>query len=632
VNALIFLTVFPLCVAVLAALLPVGLHALRKTIGIIAAVVMSALSVYLLIAYHDAGPLYFTFDSPMVDWCMLGVELFIAVFVVVFSIRHKRYLPVVLVVVQSVIMFGFEFTSGRGIQVEHNLFIDMFSIIMALIIGIIGNAICLYGIGYMAEYQEHYPEIKDRRRFFFFMMYAFLGAMFGLVFSNNIMWFYFFWEITTILSPLLIGYRNDEESIKSMFRTLNMNLIGGLGFAVGIVTLYSGSHVMELDKMMQLDKALVLIPAVCIVFAGLEKSAQFPFSSWLTGAMVAPTPVSALLHSSTMVKAGVYAILRMSPMMKDTAAANMLMYMGGMTFLVTALIAISQSNGKKVLAYSTISNLGLIVACAGVSSPAALWSALLLIIFHAVSKPLLFLCVGVCEYKLNSRDIEDMDYLIMRVPKLAAAMMIGMAGMFLAPFGMIVGKFATLKAFLDQSPFMAMSIAYGSAATVFFWSKWMGKIMTIKYGVTQLMEHLISGWEKFVLAVFAAATLLVCLAFPLVSSRLVDPYVQSVFGTYPVPSTFTLSVIFGMLASLFIILPLGLYYYGHSSKEYKRVGTYFGGANIDELSFRGPMDRQLTAETRNYYLSRYFGEGVLFNIGVFISLILILIMFGVVIL
>ena len=175
--------------------------------------------------------------------------------------------------------------------------------------------------------------------------------------------------------------------------------------------------------MMQLDKALVLIPAVCIVFAGLEKSAQFPFSSWLTGAMVAPTPVSALLHSSTMVKAGVYAILRMSPMMKDTAAANMLMYMGGMTFLVTALIAISQSNGKKVLAYSTIGNLGLIVACAGVSSPAALWSALLLIIFHAVSKPLLFLCVGVCEYKLNSRDIEDMDYLIMRVPKLAFSAM-----------------------------------------------------------------------------------------------------------------------------------------------------------------------------------------------------------------
>ena len=104
VNVLIFLTVFPLCVAVLAALLPVGLHALRKTIGIIAAVVMSALSVYLLIAYHDAGPLYFTFDSPMVDWCMFGVELFIAVFVVVFSIRHKRYLPVVLVVLQSVIM------------------------------------------------------------------------------------------------------------------------------------------------------------------------------------------------------------------------------------------------------------------------------------------------------------------------------------------------------------------------------------------------------------------------------------------------------------------------------------------------------------------------------------------------
>ena len=161
----------------------------------------------------------------------------------------------------------------------------------------------------------------------------------------------------------------------------------------------------------------------------------------------------------------------------------MLMLIGGVSFLVTALIAISQSNAKKVLAYSTISNLGLIVACAGVNTYAAVWSALLLIIFHAVAKSLLFLCVGIIEYKLGSRDIEDMDYLIMRLPKLTAVMMIGMAGMFLAPFGMIISKFVTLKAFVDSNPGMAIILAYGSAATVFFWTKWMGKIMSIRHGV-----------------------------------------------------------------------------------------------------------------------------------------------------
>ena len=407
-------------------------------------------------------------------------------------------------------------------------------------------------------------------------MYLFLSAMFGIVFSNNLMWLFFFWEITTICSFLLIGYRNDKQSIESAFRALNMNLLGGVAFAVGIVYLYSSSHVMELDKLLQLDKGLVLLPAVCIAFAGLVKSAQFPFSSWLTGAMVAPTPVSALLHSSTMVKAGVYLILRVAPVMENTVAAKMLMLIGGVSFLVTALIAISQSNAKKVLAYSTISNLGLIVACAGINTDAAVWSALLLIIFHAVAKSLLFLCVGIIEYKLGSRDIEDMDYLIMRLPKLTAVMMIGMAGMFLAPFGMIISKFVTLKAFVDSNPGMAIILAYGSAATIFFWTKWMGKIMSIKHGVAEVVEHPVSRWEWITLGILAVATVAVCLTFPFISFHVIDPYLLEMFGKIPAVDTFNVLIIFVIMIGLLIILPLGLIYYAFVNKNYKRVGTYLG--------------------------------------------------------
>ena len=628
-GTLIFLVIFPLVIAVLAAVLPDAIYNLRRIIGVIAALVMSIIPIYLLVTYLDAGPAYFKLENPLIDICMLVVELFIAGLVVYISIRAKRYLPVLLVTVQSAIMFSFELTSGRGIQIEHSLFVDKFSIIMALIIGIIGSAICLYAIGYMTEYHEHYKELKNRRRSFFFMMYTFLAAMFGLVFSNNLLWVFFFWELTSILSPLLIGYRNDTPSIEALFRTLNMNLIGGVAFAIGIVFLYSSSHVMELDKMLHLNKSYVLLPAVCLALAGLEKSAQFPFSSWLTAAMVAPTPVSALLHSATMVKAGVYIILRVAPALVNTVAANMLMLVGGITFLVTALIAISQSNAKKVLAYSTISNLGLIVACAGVNNDTALWSALLLIIFHAVSKPLLFLCVGIVQYKFDSIDIEDMDYLIMRLPKLTAAMVIGMAGMFLAPFGMIIAKFGTLIAFIDKNPGMAIILAYGTAATVYFWTKWMGKVMTIKYGVTQYDEHLVSRWEKFSLALLAIATVAVSLAFPFISSRLVDPYVQTVFGKFPVIGTFNELIIFVMLVSLLIILPLGLIYYSYINKDYIRVGLYLGGANVDDIHFEGAMDQKQTADLKNYYLTKYFGEDVLVNIGVIISLTLIFIMFGV---
>jgi ech hydrogenase subunit A len=453
--------------------------------------------------------------------------------------------------------------------------------------------------------------------------------MFGIVFSNNLIWLYFSWEITTICSALLIGYRNDKPSIESLFRALKMNLLGGVVFAIGLVYLYTSSHTMELDKLIQLEKSYALLPAVCMAFAGLVKSAQFPFSSWLTGAMVAPTPVSALLHSSTMVKAGVYIILRVAPVMENTVAAKMLMLIGGVSFLITALIAISQSNAKKVLAYSTISNLGLIVACAGINTSAAMWSALLLIIFHAVAKSLLFLCVGIVEYKLESRDIEDMDYLIMRLPKLTAVMMIGMAGMFLAPFGMIISKFVTLKAFVDTNPGMAIILAYGSAATVFFWAKWMGKIMSIKHGVTEVVEHRVSRWEWITLYILAVSTVVVCLAFPLISSGIINPYLTELFGQIPAPDTFNVMIIFVIMLGLLILLPAGLFYFAFVNKNYKRVGTYLGGGNIDHITFEGAMASTQTIQLKNYYLEKYFGEDRLFMIGVLVSLTLVFVMFGV---
>ena len=330
-NTLIFLIIFPLFIAGLALIVPLG-NALRKIIGVVATVVLSMVPIYLLFTYIDSGPVYFHVESHVVNTLMFAVEILIAAFIVYISLKAKRYLPVVLVVIQSIIMIAFEIKSGGSMEIEHSLFVDKFSIIMALIVGIIGSAICLYAIGYIPEYHQHYKEIKERRKYFAFLIYLFLAAMFGIVFSNNLMWIFFFWEITTICSALLIGYRNDKQSVESMFRALNMNLLGGLVFAIGIVYLYTSSGVMELDKLIRLDQSYALLPAVCMAFAGLVKSAQFPFSSWLTGAMVAPTPVSALLHSSTMVKAGVYIILRVAPALENTVAAKMLMLIGGVRF------------------------------------------------------------------------------------------------------------------------------------------------------------------------------------------------------------------------------------------------------------------------------------------------------------
>ena len=128
-----------------------------------------------------------------------------------------------------------------------HIFSDNLTIVMCLIIGIVGCLICVYAMGYMKDYKEHHTEFKDRRSFFFAMLFVFLGAMFGLVFSNNLTWIYFFWEITSICSFLLIGYNQTEEAIKNSFKALWMNLLGGLGFAIAIVYCMLELHVADLQ-------------------------------------------------------------------------------------------------------------------------------------------------------------------------------------------------------------------------------------------------------------------------------------------------------------------------------------------------------------------------------------------------
>ncbi|HEY7747014.1 MAG TPA: proton-conducting transporter membrane subunit, partial [Desulfuromonadales bacterium] len=272
---LLFLILFPLAIALLALILPRGLI-IKKLIGVIANATLCIVPIWLLITNLDQGPAWFRLESRLIDAGMLLVEFAIAVFLLYLSYKAKRTLPALLVIAQSAIMFSLEVTAGHGIQVEHSLFVDMFSIIMALLIGIIGSAICLYAIGYMPEFHEHHKEVKDRRNTFGFLMYLFLAAMFGIVFSNSLLWLYFFWEITTVCSFLLIGYKDDKASRESAFRALNMNLLGGVVFAAGLLYLHSSSGIMELDKLLQLDQGMVLLPAVCLAFAGLVKSAQFP--------------------------------------------------------------------------------------------------------------------------------------------------------------------------------------------------------------------------------------------------------------------------------------------------------------------------------------------------------------------
>ena len=486
-----------------------------------------------------------------------------------------------------------------------------------MIIGIIGSLICVYALGYMKDFHEHHKELQDRRNVFFFIMFVFLSAMFGLVFSNNLLWVYFFWEITTLCSFLLIGYTKTEEATKNAFTALWMNLLGGVAFAVAILYLASqGGGIMGLNEVLASGKAIVLIPVVLIGFAGLTKAAQLPFSSWLVGAMVAPTPVSALLHSSTMVKAGVYIVVRLAPIFQATFSGYVLAFIGALTFLLASGIAISQSNAKRVLAYSTIANLGLIVACAGIGTYEAIWAAILLIIFHAISKSLLFLSVGTVEHKIESRDIEDMNGLVMRMPRIAAMMVIGIAGMFLAPFGMLISKWAAIQAFID-APYgfvFVIILAFGSALTLFFWAKWMGRLLVVTPEQENLETRIDSNiW--IALISLAGLTAITCFIFPAISSTLIEPFLLQNYGNVTQLSQDNI-IIMIMMLFMIVLLPLSILLPRH---KHRHLTPYMGGMTTNaDMSFYGAIGLKRDMKLSNYYINSWFGEVKLQTLGIYL--------------
>ena len=538
------------------------------------------------------------------------------------SVKHHKTVISLLSIVQTALVVWAE-KFGPKVSAGAHIRLDWLSFIMILIIGIIGVAIGVYAVGYMRGYQEHHRDVKDRRRFFFSMIFLFYGAMFGLVTSMNIIWLYFFWEITSVCSFLLIGYTGTKEAVDNSFRALWMNLLGGLAIAVAIVYAIYMEGTLNLYDIIENGKNMgVLVPVAMFAFAALTKSAQFPFSGWLLGAMVAPTPSSALLHSATMVKAGVYMLLRLSIAMNGNYVGQMVYIIGGFTFFAASLLAISQSDGKKVLAYSTISNLGLIAACAGVGFEETAWAAIFLIIFHAVSKSMLFQCVGAIENTTGSRDIEDMQGLAVRFPKLAFILMVGIAGMFLAPFGMLVSKWAALKAFVNApSTLMVLFIVFGSSTTMFYWTKWFAKILGLheKRGkdLTQMNEYISMYFH-------AALLILLCVSFPFLSKHVIEPLMVDMYGVSgAVITDGNIAIMVIMICAIFVV-PCINYLLTKKVKD-KPVIVYMGGANVgDNKNFIDSSGEEKELTVSNWYMTEWFGEKKIFRPSVaFGTLILV---------
>ncbi|MCR5195322.1 MAG: NADH-quinone oxidoreductase subunit L [Pseudobutyrivibrio sp.] len=627
-----------ICLPFLWAILPALIHnsKCRAFFVYLGCGVVMVLSVITAVQWYLQGGKTLELNLPyqeLFNHLFLAGDLFLMCLITYLAFKYKKYYAAVLAIAQTVLVACLE-QWGPEVAETVALRFDWLTFVMILIIGVVGSLIGIYAVGYMHGYHiHHHKELTDRRSFFLAMIFVFYGAMFGLVFSQSLIIMYFFWEVTSVTSFLLIGYTRTEEAIANSFKALWMNLLGGCGIAAAITVGYLALHTVNLYEFINIaigspSEMICLLPIACLAFAAITKSAQFPFSGWLLGAMVAPTPSSALLHSATMVKAGVYLLIRISTAMADNFVGNMVALIGGFTFLAASCLAITVSDGKKVLAYSTISNLGLIVACTGCGYEETIWAAVFLVIFHAVSKSMLFQCVGAIENTTGSRDIEDMQGLMSIFPKLAFILMVGIAGMFLAPFGMLISKWAALKAFIDTnsvyvSTLMVLFICFGSATTMFYWTKWMSKILGISpreksRDLTKKNEYI----SMFVHAIFLVTLIL---GFPWLSKHVLKPLTHDMYGTFKqVISYQNIIIMIVLLVGIFVI-PCINYLFTRNTKA-KEVITYMGGANAgDNFNFISSTGDPKEMHIANFYMEDFLGEKKLFTPAIVISSFIIIV-------
>ncbi len=608
----------------------------RRFIVITGAIAQAALAIALAVTSAHSLPLRLVATLPGLDTWILGGELAMAAFIAVFAVVKRRAFPLLLAIAQAALALVGERWTG-GVEAQAHFVVDQVSLLLVIIVGVVGGLILVYAAGYMKTFHEEHAAVRDRRRLFSFTMLSFLGAMYGLVMSNDLRLMLLFWEMTTLASFILIGYGGDEAAEKSAFLALNLNVLGGLAFSLGIILLAARTGSVELDVLLAAAKgpeaALLAAPVALMALAGLVKSAQLPFTPWLLGAMVAPTPVSALLHSSTMVKAGVFLLIRLAPAMSGTTVGYIVSFIGILTFIAGAFAAVSARNAKRVLALSTVSNLGLIATCAGIGTYELVWVALFLVLFHAVAKALLFISVGTASVGTGSLDIESMGGLVTGMPRITLFLIVGISCMFVAPFGMLVSKWAAMEAFMNLnsivSPFMIAFLAFGSATTVLFWAKWMGLLLRITDPTAPrgLLEDKVTRYELFSEASLTILAIATCVLYPLVSKYAFEPYLLASYGkAFGLDRSNMLVTV--LMVGMTVAVPALLLIISRRSKEGLSTAYMSGRVTSPGLGFKGSKGIELKVAMHSYYLEGPFGEGKILKAGIAAGILLTLILLG----
>lgn len=352
--------------------------------------------------------------------------------------RHRRVLGLALLQLLLYLLVEANLGTAEG----SSLLMDRLSVMMFLIINIVGGIIVIYAIAYMKDEKMR----RFKKRLFIAYLLIFLSVMNTIVIANSLILFFFLFEMTTLASYLLIAFRNDELSRANALGALWMNQIGGVVILLGTLLAITQYDTVYFDVLMSHSGGHLLFAISLLSMAAFVKGAAMPFDGWLLGAMVAPTPVSAMLHSATMVKIAPFMILKFAPVLAGTLLGGVISVSGILVFVAASYTALSKEVFKEILGYSTIALLGLMMSLAAIGTEDSIQLAMVLIIFHALSKALLFLAAGVLEKVHHVKSIEAMKRLVQYAPKIVFFIIFGFMTLTLPPFGLFMGKLFALQA------------------------------------------------------------------------------------------------------------------------------------------------------------------------------------------
>ncbi len=382
-----------------------------------------------------------------------------------------------------------------SLDIGFNLYLDGLSLLLTLLITGVGTLVVLYSIFYM--------DTKEALNRFYLYLLMFMGAMLGVVLSDNMIVLYGFWELTSITSFLLIAFHyKRKESTSGAQKSFLITVFGGFAMLAGFMLMYLMTGTFSIRATItewgQIQDSALFLPALVLILIGaFTKSAQFPFHIWLPDAMEAPTPVSAYLHSATMVKAGLYVVARFTPIFGGQGLWFWLVTgVGLLTLCYGSFLAVKKNDLKAILAYSTISQLGLIMSLLGVGSAAiyfgygessamytvAITAALLHLFNHATFKAALFMVVGIVDHETGTRDIRKLGGLASFMPVTFTVALVGalaMAG--IPPFNGFLSKELFFQAMVEVTHLRIFGLGSWSILLPVF--AWLASVFTLIYAL-----------------------------------------------------------------------------------------------------------------------------------------------------